>query len=292
MFDRSASWGIAIDIRELDIFKLENKVWLATRNIGVPTYDYMFEPMFACRRPYEFPGNSRIICRIGAFDDYADSLSKFEEVGFHLVNNLEEHLRATQLSKWYPLIEEFTPRSRWYKEIPEVEEIESSFDYPVFIKGTRQTAKHNKELCVATNRQECIHILKEYRRNPILHWQQLVCREFVRLKPIVAVASEKVAPSFEFRSFWLDGSLVGSGHYWSEFASYSWSKEQRVEALALAKKVCLLVAVPFLVIDLALTDKGDWIVIECNDGQESGYSGVSSISLWKKVLEVCSDVHI
>ena len=43
--------------------------------------------------------------------------------------------------------------------------------------------------------------------------------------------------------------------------------------------------VPFLVVDLAMTATGRWIVIECNDGQESGYAGVSPIGLWQTILK-------
>lgn len=45
------------------------------------------------------------------------------------------------------------------------------------------------------------------------------------------------------------------------------------------------VAVPFLVVDLAQTIDGRWMVIECNDGQESGYAGVSPIGLWQRIVD-------
>ena len=37
---------------------------------------------------------------------------------------------------------------------------------------------------------------------------------------------------------------------------------------------------------VAQTAEGQWIVIECNDGQESGYAGVSPIALWGKLIEL------
>jgi hypothetical protein len=44
--------------------------------------------------------------------------------------------------------------------------------------------------------------------------------------------------------------------------------------------------VPFLVIDIAQTAEGEWIVIECNDAQESGYGGVERLALWQEVFEI------
>jgi hypothetical protein len=44
--------------------------------------------------------------------------------------------------------------------------------------------------------------------------------------------------------------------------------------------------VPFLVVDIAQTETGQWIVIECNDGQESGYAGVSPFGLWQRIVDL------
>lgn len=275
-----------MNFQDTDIFQLEESVWLSVKPVGVGAYDFSFEPLFSCRRPYEMPEKSEIICRLGAFSDYEDTFNKFLQVGFSLVNSVEQHFRASELPLWYPLIEEFTPRSIWFDKIPKIQDIEANFSYPVFIKGARQTAKHQASLSIARDRTELIAILEEYQRNPILHWQQLVCREFIELRKIDTVSTQKVSPSFEFRSFWYKGNLVGVGHYWSEFVNYDWTKEQEVGALKLASEVCTRIDVPFLVIDLALTNDGKWIVIECNDAQESGYVGVEPIAMWKNIIEL------
>jgi len=44
--------------------------------------------------------------------------------------------------------------------------------------------------------------------------------------------------------------------------------------------------VAFLTIDLAQTIDGDWIVIECNDGQDSGYMGCKPMLLWRNLLNL------
>ena len=43
-----------------------------------------------------------------------------------------------------------------------------------------------------------------------------------------------------------------------------------------------------MVIDLAMTASGEWIVIECNDAMESGYASVSPLGLWQSVLDAIS----
>ncbi len=99
-----------MDLREIDIFHLEETLWLGNKPVGVSTYDFLFEPLFHCRRPYELPLSKQLICRVGAFDDYETAYSQFNDIGFKLINNTEEHRRASELSLWYPLIEQFTPQ--------------------------------------------------------------------------------------------------------------------------------------------------------------------------------------
>jgi hypothetical protein len=45
-------------------------------------------------------------------------------------------------------------------------------------------------------------------------------------------------------------------------------------------------AIVFLVVDVAQAADGRWIVIECNDGQESGYAGISPLGIWQNVLGI------
>ncbi len=270
----------------VDIFQLEETIWVGTAPIGVPAYDFNFEPLFQCKRPYQVPTEAQLISRIGVVTDYEKQYDQFASLGFKLINSVKEHQRASELVAWYPLLKDYTPRSQWYEQIPDVESIERDFDYPIFIKGSRQTANHQEKLSVARNRAECEYILDVYQRHRILRWQPLVCREFIELTPVEGDTKEKISASFEFRSFWYKGHLVGVGPYWAEFAKYDWSPAQKIEALTRVEKVCRLVNVPFLVIDFALTTSGEWIVIECNDAQESGYAGISPIALWQKIVEV------
>jgi hypothetical protein len=40
-----------------------------------------------------------------------------------------------------------------------------------------------------------------------------------------------------------------------------------------------------LVIDAAQRIDGSWVIIEANDAQESGYTGVSPVTLWRAIIE-------
>jgi hypothetical protein len=115
-----------------------------------------------------------------------------------LIHTPEQYKLASELTEWYPRIQEFTPRSVWFSEPPSPEVVEELFGWPVFVKGSRQTSRHNAQLSIIHSDEELERVAELYRHNPILHWQPFVCREYVRLRPVDGDAGDKIPPSFEF----------------------------------------------------------------------------------------------
>lgn len=273
----------------LDRFTIDDRLWMVTQPTGVGVYDYDFRRYHDCRTPYNVKPNLPAVARVGAIADYDAFYGECGEEGIDLVHTPEEHVRCSTLPGWYPLIEEYTPRSRWYSEPPSVSEIESHFTFPIFIKGVRQTSRHRASMHIIYNREEYAHAIREYEKDDILHWQDLTVREYIELRPVGGGVKGKIPASFEYRTFWWRNTLVGEGPYWWEADKYKWTEVERSSALAIAKQVADRVNCAFLVIDLALTAEGQWIVIECNDGMESGYAGASPFSIWKNILDIEGD---
>ena len=102
--------------------------------------------------------------------------------------------------------------------------------------------------------------------------------------PVSGEVPGKINPSVEFRSFWWYGACVGWGRYWYQVPAYDFTDAVEV-GLSIAREAADRVNVPFLVVDFAMTRYGDWIVIECNDAQESGYAAIPPHALWRQVLD-------
>ncbi|MFC0019005.1 ATP-grasp domain-containing protein [Roseibacillus persicicus] len=251
--------------------------------VGVPVYDFDFRAFFDCRTPYEFAEGIPAVARIGAIDDYSRFFAQCEADGLRLVHTPTEHTRCTTLSEWYPLIQELTPRSMWYQQPPTFAEVEANFTLPVFVKGSRQTSKHQAAASIIRSSEDFATALKIFKSDPILHWQDFVCRELLPLRPIAGGAKGKIPASYEFRTFWWRGELVGAGRYWFEAESYDWTNLERQEGLAVAKRAVDAVDCAFVVIDLAQTTEGRWVIIECNSGMESGYAGASPFAIWEAI---------
>ena len=278
-----------LDTAQLDVFLLEDAVWIAAAEVGLPSYDFQFDLYFACRRPWQRPDSINAVGRVGVKADYPELYSRLDSQGIRLINSPEQHQLASESTEWYPRLSDLTPRSLWFDEPPHSSEITRHFDWPVFLKGSRQTSRHKAELSVIGSPTEYDRAVALYKQDAILRWQPLVCREYINLRPVDGCTGDKVPAAFEFRTFWWYGHCVGAGPYWAAFASYRWTTHEEAAALSVAADASRRLNLPFLVVDVAQTAEGKWIVIECNDGQESGYAGIAPLVLWNRVVDIERD---
>ncbi len=198
-----------------DLLLVEDAVWVLTAPTGKSIYDFAFDKFLACRHPYHRPESLTAIARVGAFPDYEKSYQDWAAEGVQLIHSPDEHRRASELPRWYPLLEDLTPKSLWFSGTPSVDIIERELGWPVFMKGVRQTSHHKKSLSIIEGPEQFARALRAFSQDSILHWQGIVCRRYVPLRPIEEVALNRIPSSFEFRTFWWRGELVGFGRYWS-----------------------------------------------------------------------------
>ncbi|MCP3164662.1 ATP-grasp domain-containing protein [Myxococcus qinghaiensis] len=269
-----------------DLFQVEELLWVLNAPTGKGIYDFGFDRFFACRRPYQLPDSLEVVARVGVWNDYAERYRELAAEGVKLVHSPEQHLLATELPHWYPRLTDLTPRSVWYDTRPSAKTVEDTLGWPVFVKGERQTSRHRKSLSIIEGPEQFERAMATYATDPILHWQRVVCRELRPLRRVEEGAPDRIPSSFEFRTFWWRGELVGWGPYWWQGTPYTMNEAEQREALGLGREVARRMDVPFLVVDLAQEVSGRWIVIECNDGQESGYAGISPFALWRNILEL------
>jgi len=263
---------------------VDGTLWIVWKPIGFAQYDFAFEEQFPCTHPIFLEREITSIARLGSAQDYARRFREMGEWNIRLINSPEEYQRSSLLPCWYPLISEFTPRSVWFDRIPTVDQVTAAFEFPIFIKGERQTNQHSRSQSIIETREDLCRLLEEWSSETILWWQRLVCREFVRLRPVAKDCGMAIPKSYEFRTFWFRGELVGVGRYWVS-ENYTITQRGLEQISEIGRVVAARLRVPFLVIDFAETCDGTWLVIECNDGQDSGYAGVTAREMWTKVIE-------
>jgi hypothetical protein len=267
-----------------DLFELSSTVSVATTKQNVSSYDFDFRRYFQVRTIIG-EKESNLILRIGAINDYEKVYDFFLESGLKLINSKEEHQLVSLLPNWYERIKDLTPKSFVFDTLPNADLIEQHFLYPIFIKGERQTNKHKKELCIAENKSDLERIVTDWNNDPILHWQKLIVREFVRLQPIETNQPNQLQKSLEVRVFVYFGNILSIGQYWESENKIQLNTTDENIIQELSEVIYSRIPVPFMVIDFGKTIENDWIVIELNDAQESGYALNSKIKLWNNLLE-------
>jgi len=264
---------------------LEDTFYIIEKQVNVAVYDYEFSLYHNCTHPVYLKEGVRGIFRIGAVQSYEALYEEFKEMGVNIVNSPAEHKMASELTSWYPILSEFTPKSICFNDFPPYAELIQQLGPKIFLKGARQTSRHDPSLSLVNNGQDYLRIQKAYLENDILHWQTVVARQFVELKPVRGEIPGKLPPKFEFRTFWFENRLIGFGQYWYQVPPYAITDKQRESCIELGQTIANEIKVPFVAIDLGLTVNDEWILIECNDAQESGYAGISPRTLWNALLQ-------
>ena len=275
-------------LAEYDDFIQLSDIGVLIKNTGIDVYDFSFRNNLDCKSITDAQA-SPIVLRIGAISDFEKIRYEVEQTGNRLLYSYDNYLNATDFERWYPLIADKTPRSIVYEMFPTLKNVLQDFSFPFFIKGNRQTNRHQRKLSIIENK-EMFDTAREYwERDKILHWQKVVIREYVPLQLIDDMSFPDMIPiSYEFRVFFWKKNLVGLAPYWTMVPDYSPkpSNPDISYISTLALDVSKKIDTPFLVVDVAKTINGDWIVIEVNDGQESGYARNNPTTLWRKIIQL------
>lgn len=203
-----------------------------------------------------------------------------------LVNTPDEYQTAMEFDRFYPLLNELTPESRIVTAPDQVVTAAEQLGFPLFVKGA---VKSNKEegwsACVASTTSELTAIT-----DSLFAWEQrsrgrVVLRRLATLRTI-ATDYQSFPLGREYRVFVYQNDVLAYGFYWDEYADTVNLKPDEEQIIrALATEAARRVGTPFVAVDIAQLEAGDWIVIEVGDGQFSGLSQVSVLELWSKLKD-------
>jgi hypothetical protein len=229
------------------------------------------------------PGNL-VVGRYSVLPFYEEQYRDVLLAGATMINSNQQHRYVADLKNWYFDLEGLTPKT-WFRpeEVPEEEP--GAF----VLKGETNSRKHDwKTHMYAANRKAVGDVAWRLNMDGIISHQQVYVRQFV---PLVQYGEglNGLPITKEFRFFVCDGKVLTGGYYWSSFDDVVPTppsvEEVPMEFLgAVIERIKKNVR--FVVIDVAQTAAGDWIVIELNDGQMSGLSGNSPAALYRGLASV------
>lgn len=221
-----------------------------------------------------------VVPRYSALPYYQELEIDVNILGSRLINSYTQHRFVANLWNWYKVLEGLTPKTYQVSDIPHLPE------GAYVLKGETNSRKAlwNTSMFAPT-KQEIGKVLGRLYDDTTIGSQDVYIREYV---PLVKLATgENGLPiSMEFRFFILDGVVLAGGFYWSSHTDIipiapATDIVDKAFLDAVIKKVGD--SIRFYVIDIALTSAGDWIVVELNDGSQSGTSCIDLDELYKSL---------
>jgi hypothetical protein len=211
-------------------------------------------------------------------DDYAALMEAVSAKGYFPLTSPEQYRRCHHLPEAYPFLEGRTPKSVWLpveSSEPDWQRLfalAASFgDVPLVLKDYVKSEKHDwLEACFIPSALDEKHLRKVAETFLGLRGKELneglVLREFVPLRQIGVHPQSGLPLMLEYRLFFLNTHCIACLHYWDEGDYTGLPTPPIVEFAALANSL----QCSFLSMDVAMTQQGEWIVMEVGDGQVSG----------------------
>jgi hypothetical protein len=217
------------------------------------------------------PPGSLVVGRYACLPYYAELAADLALGGSRLINSVDQHNYIANF-EYYEDIKDHTFQT-WarFPDIPE-----HLRDKPFVLKGKTNSRKLQwKTHMYAENFRSAIHLGGELMNDPFIGPQGLVIRQYVPLETF-EIGLNDVPMTNEWRLFFLGTELLAYGYYWAIIDDIAHIERAHpdflLNGLPFAKQVAQTIAkkTNFFVLDIAKTQDGRWLVVEVNDGQQSG----------------------
>jgi hypothetical protein len=183
-----------------------------------------------------------------------------------LINSSQQHRWIADF-EYYEVLKEYTPKT-WFDHNFH----KCVFDGPFVVKGKTNSRKNNwRQLMYAPTKRDALEIAALLLQDSLIGEQGIIYRKY---EPLVTfeIGVGGLPITNEWRFFFLGNTLLSYGYYWSTADTILTNVDPK--CVKFAQSIANIVAeyVNFFVLDVAKNEVDEWILIEVNDGQQSGLS--------------------
>lgn len=234
----------------------------------------------------EVPPNSLVIGRYSVLPYYNELLTDLHNNGSKLINNNMQHKYIAN-AWWIPDVQYATPQT-WTDETI----YQAPKDMQFIVKGCTNSRKNQwGQMMRAEDRRDALNKAAILKTDSLIGQQEILYREYVPLESYGELIGG-CPISNEWRFFCFRDKVLCYGYYWS-IADQDIIDSVKLDGAAfdLVKDLSRVIGMytNFYVLDIAKTVKGDWILIEVNDGCCSGLSECDPHELYKNLKEAIND---
>jgi len=158
---------------------------------------------------------------------------------------------------------------------------------PFVVKGVTNSKKQNWNTSMyAETKDDLWRVVYDLNNDGFIGYQKLIFRKYVPLKNLGYLLNG-LPISEEYRLFFYKGNLLVAGFYWSTAPEDIVEKYKTVPhgAIQFSLKFSDIIGkrINFWVADIAKTARGDWILVELNDGCSAGISECDPNTLYRNL---------
>lgn len=226
----------------------------------------------------DIPSGAQVIPRYSCLPFYRDLEDELKHKGATMLNSLREHNYIAEM-QWYDDLADLTPKT-WFNV---GHQNAPATTHGWVVKGATNSRKfHWKTHMFAPTRADLQEVMTRLYDDPLISSQGLVVREYVPLKQMEE-AINGLPVTNEWRCFYLGGTLISAGYYWSMADCADDMTDFPAEGLKLANEAAsrLQEHAQGFVVDVAETEEENWIVVEINDFQMSGLSCIDPVQFYQ-----------
>lgn len=222
--------------------------------------------------------NNLVIGRYSCYPYYRELCVDLENLGSHLLNSYPEHRWISDFD-WYIDLSNYTPET-WFSLT------NTNYEGPFIVKGKLFSKKYNwNKSFYAPNREDAIRIYCELKDDYEIGLGDVIFRKYVPLKTF-DIGVNGVRFTNEWRFFYYKTTLLCYGYYWSiadeKIIKSAYINNQTFELL---NNIVPIIAAHtnFYCVDVAETEQGNWILIEINEGSQSGLAECDPHEFYKNL---------
>lgn len=221
-----------------------------------------------------------LFCDTPSPERYAGIVAEAAARKVVLLNDAAQHLDALELHRTVGRLEDLTARTAVVDSAKALEVALVSFPPPVFVRGSVGSRKwHGWSACVAEDAEQTRALVEKLLALPTQARGAALVRELLPLRRTGRVV-EGFPQAREYRLFVLDADVIAVGAYWPLGDPFGALTPRELEEIqALAREVARRTRVPWLCVDVAQLETGDWRVIETGDPCCSSLAGVTPSAL-------------
>ncbi len=225
-----------------------------------------------------------VIARYSALPYYKELEEDCHCFNCNLINSYQQHRWIANFEYYEPL-KEYTPET-WEDKYFHM----WKYDGPFVVKGKTNSRKHrwNKDM-YAEDRRAAMEVVSRLKADMWICEQDIIIRKFIPLKTFEKGIFDLPFTN-EFRFFYYKTTRISYEYYWSIAENPELGKMDQ-EGLDFADKIAKIASnyTNFFVLDIAEKEEGGWILIEINDGQQSGLSMIEPSVFYKRLAEVVNE---